>query len=77
MIFHCGSTKIGSLCACVSVSLPFGGGVWVGIKERGDLDGALALLQDGHTILKHASLQSEETALLLTRLGRLYRFSMV
>lgn len=38
-------------------------------RERGDLEGALALLLDGHAILQRGSLTCEEGALLLTRLG--------
>eukprot|EP00435_Cladocopium_sp_Y103_P061212 s755_g22.t2 len=37
--------------------------------ERGDLDGALALLQEGYRILQLTTVNSEEGALLLTRLG--------
>lgn len=38
-------------------------------RERGDLDGALALLQKGYRILQLTTVNSEEGALLLTRLG--------
>lgn len=38
-------------------------------EERGDLDGALALLQEAYRILQLTNVKSEEGAVLLTRLG--------